>query len=56
MRQLAKVCVWIGISGAVLGGISRLIMIPIVLPSRAWGGFAVILILFAIALAQLYEK
>ncbi|MFC2061574.1 hypothetical protein ACFLUV_03600 [Elusimicrobiota bacterium] len=56
MKKLAEICVWIGITGAIIGGISRVILVPIVMPSRVWGGMAVILILFSIALIQIYEK
>ncbi len=56
MKKLAEVCAWAGIAGAVIGGISRLLVTPIILPSRGWAGFAVILILFSIALTQIYKK
>ncbi|MFH1415971.1 MAG: hypothetical protein ABIH89_07810 [Elusimicrobiota bacterium] len=56
MKKIAKVCVWAGITGAVIGGISKLMLTPIVMESRAWAGFAVIMILFSIALVQVYEK
>ena len=56
MKQLAKVCAWVGIVSAIIGGLSRLVVTPIILPSRGWAGMAVILLLFSIALAQLYEK
>jgi hypothetical protein len=56
MKKLAKICVWTAAAGAVIGGISRLAVAPIILTSRAWAGFAVILLLFAIAIAQVYEN
>ncbi|MGM0442262.1 MAG: hypothetical protein ACQEQC_07570 [Elusimicrobiota bacterium] len=56
MKKLAKTCVWVAMAGAVIGGISRLVVTPIVLPSRAWAGMAVILLLFAIAIDQIYES
>lgn len=55
MKQLGKICAWVGIAGAVIGGISRLVLTPIIVPSRVWAGVAVVLILFSIALAELYE-
>jgi uncharacterized membrane protein len=55
MKQLAKFCTWAGLAATVIGAVSRLIVVPIIVTSRVWAGGAVILLLFAIALAELYE-
>jgi len=56
MKGLAKISLWAGIGAAVIGGISRLIVIPIILPSRAWAGASVILLLFSIAVSVLPKE
>ncbi|MFC2092067.1 hypothetical protein ACFLTD_04770 [Elusimicrobiota bacterium] len=56
MKGIAKLSIWIAVLGAVIGGISRLTVVPIILTSRTWFGLSVILLLFSIALMQVYEK
>lgn len=51
MRELSKISLWAGIVAAIIGGISRLTLAPIILPSRAWAGASVIMLLFSIAIS-----
>jgi hypothetical protein len=55
MEKAAQVCLWLGVVAAVIGGISRLVVEPFIVPSRAWAGAAVILLLAAIAIVQVYQ-
>lgn len=56
MRNTACAVIAAAMTMAVVGGISRLTMTPFFAVSRVWGGTAMILLLFAIALNTLPEK
>lgn len=50
MKQLSNVLLILAAIGAVIGGISRLTLTPIIVDSRVYAGVVVILLLFVIAL------
>jgi len=56
MRKLALAGIWVAMISAVIGGISRLTLTPIIVPSRVWAGISVILLLFAIAISVLPKE
>ncbi|HLD29769.1 MAG TPA: hypothetical protein VJC03_05460 [bacterium] len=56
MKGLGKLCIWLGMASAILGGISRIVLLPLVVPSRVWAGMAVIFLLISIAVSVLPEN
>ena len=53
MKKAAMVCIWIGLFSVMLAILSRIMMRPLIgfgLESRAFGGFAALAFLLAIAL------
>lgn len=50
-KGLPNIAIWVGAVSVIIGGISRIIMIPIIVPSRVYAGFAALCFLFAIALS-----
>ncbi len=55
-KQVATVVIVIAVLCTVIGGISRLVLNPIIVPSRVYAGFAVICLLFAIAISVLPKE
>ena len=55
MKKLPELCITVAVVCIVLGIISRLIFTPIIVPARAYIGFAGVLLLLSIAL-MLKEK
>lgn len=55
MKKLPDLCITVAIICIVLGIISRLMFTPIIVPARAYIGFAGVVLLLAIAL-MLKEK
>ncbi|MBN1383972.1 MAG: hypothetical protein JW983_03715 [Elusimicrobia bacterium] len=56
MRKLSVTLIGISAVTAVIGGISRLTLVPLVTESRVYAGITAILLLFAIALNTLEKK
>lgn len=50
MKRLADVLTILAAVAAVVGGLSRLLLTPIIVDSRVYAGVAVILLLFVIAI------
>ena len=50
MKKLSQIAIWVGVSSVVVGAISRIILVPIIVPSRVYAGFSSLCFLFAIAL------
>lgn len=53
MNKMPKLFIWAALLAAVVGGISRYIMVPFLFESRVYAGAAVILLLAAIAVNTL---
>ena len=56
MRNISLACILVGALAAVLGGIARLTLTPIVISTRFWGVIAIFLVLFSVALNTLPAK
>lgn len=50
-KGLPHIAIWVGVASVILGAISRLTLVPIIVPSRVYAGFAALCFLFAIALS-----
>ena len=56
MRTLSTLLIILAAAASLVGGISRLILVPLIAESRVYAGVAAILLLFAIALNTLGKK
>ncbi len=50
-KGLPHIAILVGVVSVIVGAISRIMLVPIIVPSRVYAGFAALCFLFAIALS-----